>query len=86
MIIKVAKEKSSSYPGVQDGTAYLYGDARSYSSPANFWTNSSKQISDADSAAGATIGQIYANAGNSAYGYVMYNDETPGQTKQSERK
>lgn len=60
------------------GTAYLYGDANSYSSPSAFWTNSSNQISDATSAAGRTISQIYAGASNPSNGYMMYNDETPG--------
>jgi deoxyribonuclease-2 len=81
MIVKIPRETDSSDPGVSSGTAYLYADAQSYQTPAAFWTNSSHQISDASSAAGLTVQQIYDNAGNTdTNGYLMYNDETPSGT------
>lgn len=70
--------KSSSDSGVAAGTAYIYGDAQSYESPSAFWSASEHQITDASSAAGLTIQQIYDGASSSSNGYVMYNDEIPG--------
>jgi deoxyribonuclease-2 len=81
IIVKVPRLSDSSDPGVSTGTAYLYADAKSYLTPSQFWSNSTHQITDTDSAAGRTLQQIYDNASKtSTNGYVMYNDETPSGT------
>lgn len=78
VIVKVPRLKTSKDPGVLAGTAYLYGDARSYARPLSFWSTSRHQISDATSAPGRTLTQLYKGASNKAVnGYLMWNDQLP---------
>jgi len=80
VIVKLPRLVDSDIPGVAKGTSYLYGDANSYSNPDMFWSNSSNQITDAESSAGMTIQQIYDGSNSESNGWLMYNDETPSGT------
>jgi len=81
IIVKVPRETDSSFENVAKGAGYLYADAKSYQHPSRFWKNSTNWIVDAGSAPGLTVQQIYDNSNDTgSYGYLMYNDETPGGT------
>lgn len=77
---QMPRRTDSSDPNVSVGLGYIYGDAKSYQDPSNFWTNSSKSIGDSTSAVGRTVQQIYDNASSSGQGYQFYNDENPDGT------
>lgn len=74
------RRTESSDPNVSVGLGYIYGDAKSYQDPSNFWSNSSKSIGDPTSAVGRTVQQVYDNAASSGQGYQFYNDENPDGT------